>query len=126
MAQQPRAHRRASLIEHVDQRAALARAGAFEQLEIAARLWVEEHEGFDAVVAYAIDLRDRRALGLLKILQHGAGRAQRERLVAQAKSGQRARLELLLERIPRRLSIPAPGRPGRHTALDPAAFGRLA
>ena len=85
--EQPRSHRRAGMIEHLDQRALLLAAAALQQLKVAPRLRVEEHHLADASGAQRGERDAGVWLGLGDILYQRAGGPDGQRPVGEAKAG---------------------------------------
>ena len=75
----------------------LTPAPSLEQVEIAARLRVEHHEGVGAVAAQRVQQRDRRLVRPAKVVDDGAGRSRSQRRAVDAEGLERRRAEVVKE-----------------------------
>ena len=125
VVQQPGAHRRHGAVEHREQRAvALAVAQGARQFEAAPRHLVECQERVRAVRLQPADVGEARLQRLLQVDDQGAGGGQAGLLVVEAEAGQRADLEVRLERGKRGRRVEGPVRAGR-AALGQVRAGGL-
>ena len=108
-AQQPAAHGRQRLVEHVEQAAfGIAAAHGLGQFQIAPGRFIQRHEFACRIGVDLVQLAQRAGLHLFEIGQHGRGRAHRLDAPLEAIAVQAADAEVALERLACRVGLDLP------------------